>query len=352
VKRVLILPRYDRLGASSRYRTFQFLPALRSAGIQTAVAPLLSNAHLLRAYRIGPGGSPSRETMLRAGARRLAAVFSAFRYDAVILEKELMPRIPLHLETLLLLQRVPYIADYDDAVYVAYKDGLDDAHSRIGTIVRKATKVFAGNHHLASVFRRLNENTEYMPTVIDMRSYPVVKKHANQSTAVIGWIGTPITAPYLQHARAALSLLARRGVSFRLDVIGAEPVGLSDVPARSVEWSEATEASSLLDVDIGIMPLPDTEWTRGKCGLKLLQYMACGLPVVASPVGANRDIVLDEETGFLPHDAEEWADSLARLIASRDLRERLGGQGRERVAELYSLQRWADTYVRHVLDVV
>jgi glycosyltransferase involved in cell wall biosynthesis len=205
--------------------------------------------------------------------------------------------------------------------------------------MRHASMVVAGNGYLAARARSAGAaNVEVLPTVVDLERYtsPVRRVAEAAVPIVIGWIGSPATVGYLQVLAKPLARLATdRAIELR--VIGA-PATLPGVPVTQVPWSEATEVQAIGSCDIGIMPLTDSPWERGKCAYKLIQYMACGLPVVASPVGANRQIVEPGINGFLAAEPAQWETALKRLADDAALRLRFGQAGRALVEAQYSLQ--------------
>jgi glycosyltransferase involved in cell wall biosynthesis len=285
--------------------------------------------------------------------RRLLRTISARSVSAVVIEKEVLPRFPVLLEPLMSAAGARLITDFDDAVYLEYKGGLSPERGRIGAVVRASRKVFAGNRHLVDVFRPLNRETVFVPTVLDLARYPAIRDHREVGRVVVGWIGSPLNTKYLGLIRGALTRLAQeKHIEIELRLIGGQPFNIPGLKIVTESWSEDTEAHSLLQLDIGIMPIPDDEWGRGKCGLKILQYMASGLPVVASAVGANLDIVLHGETGYLARTQEQWWQYLLILASNHVARRTLGEAGRERVREAYSLERWGEVYVREVAKVV
>lgn len=334
---VLMLTRYGRLGASSRLRFLAYLPALRDAGFRVTEAPLLDDAYLRALYA---GRRAGRTRIAAAYARRVAALRGARRHDLVWLEKEALPWLPFGMEAAAGLGRVPYVMDIDDAWFERYAGHrLAPVRALLGgkfaALARNARIVLAGNPYLADWARGAGcSDVRLLPTVVDSARYPVLPCPGGASgPATVGWIGSPSTARYLDMVGGAL---ARLGTAVRLRVVGASDLALP-VPAACAPWREETETEELGRFDIGIMPLPDNPWERGKCGYKLIQYMAAGRPVVASPVGVNTSLVRHGVNGFLAEGEDAWADALGRLAADPDLRARMGAAGRRLVEEHYAL---------------
>jgi glycosyltransferase involved in cell wall biosynthesis len=338
---VLFLTKYARNGASSRYRFFQYLPWLAQAGIHCQVMSLFDDAYLVHRYQSGRGHVGD---IARAFLRRLAALATVRRFDLVVVEYELLPYFPALPERWLGWLGVPYVVDYDDALFHQY-----DQHKhgwvrhllgrKIALVMRKAHLVTAGNAYLADYAHRAGaKRVEIIPTVIDLERYPrAIATQPSNSIFTIGWIGSPATAKYLEAIATALAEICADGMG-RVRLIGSGPVDLPGVPFEVLQWDETTEVSAMQQFDVGIMPLPDEPWERGKCGFKLIQYMACGLPVVASPVGVNCEIVEPGVNGFLAGTTEEWAQALRTLLDDAGLRQRMGQVGRLKVEERYSLQ--------------
>jgi glycosyltransferase involved in cell wall biosynthesis len=336
--RVLLLSRYDRLGASSRLRLYQYLPYLESHGFEVTVAPLLSDDYVRGLY----SGNIPWVSVLHAYITRLGYLLWGKKYDLVWVEKEMLPWVPGWIELGLFPTRVPLVLDYDDAIFHRY-----DLHGvslvrrllgrKIDAVMRRADLVVAGNDYIGERAKRAGaRRVELMPTVVDTDRYTTAT--ASLSTPVtVGWIGSPSTAHYLDLVAPVLrKMIASRGV--RVMAIGANRAQLTQLPIDFQPWSEDTEAEEIRKFDIGIMPLPDSPWERGKCGYKLIQYMACGKPVVASPVGANNVIVQHGLNGFLANDERGWIDALDTLCGSSVLRQAMGQKGRELVDSKYSLQ--------------
>lgn len=321
----------------------QYVPLLRARGFDVTVQPLVDDAALVRRYRRGGYGIGS---LAAAYARRSAALVRSNRFDLAWVEKEALPWLPAALERGML--RVPYVLDYDDAVFHGY-----DMHPsavvrrmlgrRTDALMRGAAMVTAGNAYLAERAVAAGAGrVERVPTVVDLDRYPERPAPAPEpSLQRIAWIGSPSTARYLQALAGPLRELSRQR-RFCLRVIGAGAFTLPGVDVEALAWDEAQEARLLQECSIGVMPLEDGPWERGKCGYKLVQYMACGLPVVASPVGANVDIVGGSGAGFLARDASDWQSLLGRLLDDAGLRARLGGNGRRQVEKVYSMQAQVD----------
>lgn len=338
--RVLALPRYAQLGASSRLRTFQYLPQLRAAGFEVDVVPMFDDEYIHKLYG---EAAISRTAILRYYLKRISTLSRARAYDIIWFEKELMPWLPTALEHVLLPSRVKLVLDCDDAVFHRY-----DAHAsswvrrslgpKIGELMARVDLVVAGNEYLAQHARASGaERVEVVPTVVDLTRYPLSGSRRMDGDVVIGWIGSPSTAGYLKAVLPAFRDL-QHDRRLKFVAIGANPAQVEGTPFTAQEWREDSEARQLQQIDIGIMPLPDAPWERGKCGYKLVQYMASGLPVVASPVGINTSLVVDGVNGYLASSMEEWTARLAALADDRLLRARMGATGRAMVEKSYSLQ--------------
>ena len=336
---VLILSRHAPQAASSRLRTHQYIPYLREAGAKVSVAPFFDATYLQRVY--AAGGRRHALDVAKAYLRRLRALFGVRRYSAIWVEKELFPFLPAPFEALLSLLGVPWVVDYDDATFHSY----DHHHrgfvrtvlgSKLDPLIGGARIVGVGNSYLEAYMRAHGARAVVrIPTTVDIQRYSVQPEQPDEEFRV-GWIGTPKTAKYLKRLFPALREVARNRL-LRLVTIGAPPLGDIGVPVEQHAWSPDTEAQLLSSLHVGVMPLPDEPWERGKCGYKLIQYMACGRPVIASPVGVNTDIVTTE-VGFLASTDEEWVTSIEALANDPGQRIRMGASGRRLVEQDYTVQ--------------
>lgn len=340
VSNVLVLTKYGGLGASSRLRFLQYLPWMEQSNVEVNVQALISDELLLMRYQRGAYGL---WPLLKAYADRIKILYQGRLFDVVWIEKEALPWFPFWLE-LWLLRRVPYVLDFDDAIFHSY-----DMHRsawvriiygrRIDRLMEGAQLVIAGNQYLADrAVAAGARRVELMPTVVDLARYPVKSVASIATKPRVVWIGSPSTVQYLQELAVPLGKLSKRQ-AFTLRVIGGGNISMQGVDVELVDWTAETEARAIVECDVGIMPLRDTPWEQGKCAYKLIQYMACGLPTVASPIGVNRDVIIDGETGFFADADSAWMEKIELLLRDAGLRQRLGLAGRARVEAKYCLQQ-------------
>jgi glycosyltransferase involved in cell wall biosynthesis len=240
-----------------------------------------------------------------------------------------------------LLGRRPYIYDFDDAFYLKYRSGrLGKLRPVLGNkfdcVIGGAAAVTAGNYSLQLYASALNPSCTFLPTVVDTTRY-VAKARVRNAGFTVGWVGSPSTAPYLSELIEPLQQLGREG-RVKFVVVGGKAPAIPGVEISEVKWDEDCEVDLINGFDVGVMPLPDDEWARGKCAFKLIQYMACGVPVIGSRVGANIDVV-KEGYGFLANSADEWLQCFRRLRDNRDLAEDMGQDARKFIVEHYSLRQ-------------
>jgi len=343
--RVLLLSRYDRLGASSRLRLIQYMDYFRKTRVndlEFEISPLLPDAYVRFLY-----GQERSSQMVRVAIsyiKRVRRLCTLRNVDLIWLEKELFPWTPYFIEKLFLRWR-PYILDIDDAVFHRY-----DMHSspwirwllgkKIDAIMKNSALVFAGSQYLVTRAELAGvKQIEMIPTVVDLNRYPFPCNEVPEFNVVlkIGWIGSPISQHYLQQLEVPLKELNAQ-FPIKLLVVGvSDDFEFSGAPMERIVWSESREVEIISSMDVGIMPLSDDGWAKGKCAYKLIQYMACGKPVVASRVGENCTVVKNGENGFLVSNSEEWLFAL-RQCKSRTLRKKLGQHGRELIEKKYSLQ--------------
>ena len=351
--RALFLTKYSREVASSRYRFLQYCPYLESQGIHCDASPLTDGKYLEHLYTMRRG---SAADYAKAFGRRIFSILKARKYDVAVIEYEILPFFPPFFERLFSGMSIPCVVNYDDAVFYRYSQHPNGLVRRllggkIDTVMRESDLVIAGNDFLAKYAANSGAaRVEIIPTAVDLERYPK-KPFAPSGVFTIGWIGSPSTTKYLMEIAPALAKICAGGKA-RVVLIGSGSVKLPGVPLEIRPWSEEAEVRDLESCDAGIMPLHNGLWERGKCGLKTIQYMACSLPAVVSPVGVNTELVEDGVNGFLAPDTAGWAKALETLRDDLALREAMGVAGRRKVESAYSLQVTAPKMAYLIWDVV
>lgn len=308
--RILFLTDSSIRGASFRYRIYQYIGILESEGIECAVA------------------HPREAPFHRIGRLR--------DYGIVFVQKKLLP-IPWVLSAGLVAKNLFF--DFDDAIWTCPNLNWSSVtrakvRLRLRTILSKSSRVIAGNTYLGEYAKRHNRNVTIIPTCVDTDYYrPAACRRDGKLR--IGWIGSKPNLIYLERLEPVFKRLSPDETS--LTVVCNRKYESPNLPTEFVPWSLEGELAALQKMDIGIMPLTDDEWTRGKCGFKTIQYMACGIPSISSPVGVNNEIVTNGQNGFLANDDDQWVEKLSLLIHDQDLRESIGHEGRRTVEDKYSI---------------
>jgi glycosyltransferase involved in cell wall biosynthesis len=338
-----LVPNLYDTSPGQRFRLEQWMPLLRASGVEITLAPFeCEELHRL----LHQPGRIARKLWLigRAFGRRVRTLMQVRKYDAIYVFREASMLGPPLFEHWASRTGVPMIFDFDDAIFVPYVSPSNGYLSylkfpgKTRAICRLSAHVMAGNPYLAEYARQVNDNVTIIPTTIDTDKYSIAQPYSREgagSVPVIGWSGSFSTVQHLDTLRGALQRLARQE-RFKLCVIGTPRYDLDGVEVEALPWRAATELDDLSAIDIGVMPLPDDQWSKGKCGLKALQYMALGIPTICSPVGVNSEIIHEGENGLLAGSEDEWVEKLALLLRSPDLRCRLGAAGRATVEQKYS----------------
>jgi glycosyltransferase involved in cell wall biosynthesis len=320
-----------------RFRFEQWAPILSSHGVAITYSTFLGEADFRLLYQPGRIGKKGM-AVLRGYARRVGLLATLDRFDVAFVYREAAFLGSAWLEALI-ARRCPIVYDFDDAIYLADSSEANRAFGflkrpgKAAAVCALASAVTVGNDTLAAFARRHTARVEVIPTTIDTDAYRVVGREPNPRP-VVGWTGSPTTARYLLALEPALRRLRTRH-DFELRVVGAE-VAMTGFDVRCVPWRADSEADDIRAFDVGLMPLDDDEWARGKCALKALQYMALGIPPVVSPVGASAVIVRDGINGFHASSSDHWVNRLAVLLADPALRARLGAAARATVQDHYA----------------
>ncbi len=289
--------------------------------------------------------------------RRFVDILTIPLYNGVVIQKTLYPVGSLFPEKLLFLLAKNVIFDFDDTVYL-HPPHIHRLISRlkrpkkVNFLLKHSKQVLAGNPYLAEYAKRFNSNVAVVPTVINLERYKIPKQPVSSNNALsIGWIGSRDTIFYLKNLSEILIKVSKK-YKIILKVIGIEDFTLEGVTVKSKKWFYETEIMEIKSFDIGICPLPDDDWTRGKCGLKVLQYMAAGIPTVCSPVGVHKEIIQNGINGFLAGSEQDWIEKLSTLIENDQLRECMGKSGRETVEKRYALRNMSPKLLKYLLSVI
>lgn len=362
--RALILSTLPREGPSARPRLYAYERHLRQAGIEPVYAPLLSSAAARRFYALGGVARGRRLAAAAAGALgRLTRLLRAGRFDVVVVHRDLLPRGNRLALRLLQRARVPFVYDFDDAIYLAPRDFVEEGEESRARMARgkdpretedlvaSADLVLAGNARLAEQARAWNPNVRVQPTPVDTDVFrPPLRPSEPDAAGRVGWIGSPTATYCLRSLRAALGRVGHRR-RYTLLVVGAgEPIEVPNVTVQQHDWKLEREAEDYRSLDVGLYPLPDNEWTRGKCGYKALVYMASGAVPVVSPVGVNVDLVEAGVRGLHARDDDEWVGAVDRLLNDPEERAEMSVRGREFVERNFSVRALQAGFVAALRD--
>ena len=359
LKVLVLASKAPGLAPGQRFRFEQWAPRLRrDHGIMLDLIPFESPRLSQLLYQRGHFAAKAARVSYDF-FRRASAAFAARSYDAVLVFREAALIGPAIYESLIAALGKPIIYDFDDTIWSPAQAHMNGIFSRLhfygktSRICRLATAVTPGNEFLAEYARNRNSSVFIMPTSIELDDYPVIAEPSSAEPFVVCWTGSTSTLPHFEHARAALEQLAKT-IPVAVKVICNEPPArpIAGAEMRFVRWSPEREAQELGDCHAGIMPLPDDEIARGKCGLKALQYMATGRPVVVSPVGVNTEIIRDGVNGLLASSTDEFVAALTRLAEDPDFRRRMGAEARRTIEERYSGEVVAKAFAQVVRSVV
>jgi len=389
------------MAGSSRMRSYQYFPYLEKEGMKITVKPFFDEAYLKDFY----AGKKNINTVIKSYLRRFFVLFTIFNYDKIVIEKEIFPFLPAFAEWILKILGIKYVVDYDDAIFHNYDKSSNPIikkflGSKIAKVMRYSGTVVAGNRYLADYAQKAGaKNIEIIPTVIDIKRYsskntgqelppfragerssmgivnglelPPFRAGERSSMGIVnglelppfragetnvsrdhtkfivGWIGTKTTfEKHLLPCKEWIKELQKLDPDINFHIVGIrEDVDLGN-NVNYIQWTEDTEVSEILKMDVGIMPLQNSEWEKGKCAYKLIQYAACGIPGVASEVGMNKDVCVDNETGFIAKTKEDWIEKI-RFLKNNDLaRRQLGKSARKLVEEKYCIQVTAKRWIK------
>jgi len=345
---VLMLPALPEQDASSRFRMYKYVPHLQRNGLEIAIAPpvgswLFSFFYSSIVYHKTSGLKYLLKKMgktilyfLILINRLYQIIFQAKKFDVVVVHRTLFPPRIGFMEKLLLRFNQRFIYDFDDALFA-----LRAFRKTLPNVLAQACVVLAGNNFLADYVRQFNQQVIVLPTCVDMERY-TARPRKPDTNLIIGWTGNPWNLRHLQGIQDALVEVLSRYNHLSLKIV-CDGTRIDFPPHLKNQivyqnWHQDREVADLHTFDLGIMPLLQDEYARGKCGFKLIQYMAVGLPVVCTPLGVNNEIVENEVNGLHATSNEEWILQLCRLIENEKLRTELGMEGRQHIQEHYTIK--------------
>lgn len=329
---------------SQRFRFEQYLTFLEEAGFSYDYSWLIDEADDKFFYQ--PGNMHIKiRVFVKSWLRRLKHVLNAGNYDIVFVHREAFMTGSIFFEKLIKKSGAKLVFDFDDAIW--HYD-VSDANRKLGwlkrpsktkEIIRLSDAVIAGNSYLSNYASPLNNKVSVIPTTIDTNYHkPHVLRDWDPATVCIGWTGSLTTVKHFRTIEPVLKRIKEKyGDKVRFKLIGDATYHNPEIDLRGVAWKLESEVEDLSDIDIGIMPLPNDEWAKGKCGFKGLQYMAMEVPAVLSPVGVNMEIIRHGENGFLASAEEEWESVLSLLIENPSLRREIGKSARKDIEQKYSV---------------
>lgn len=292
--------------------------------------------------------------LTRAFARRLSHFSLLKKYDVIFVYRAAAMVGPAILERLMKLSGRPIILDFDDAIFMPHTAEANRLFSwlkfagKTGSICRLSTSVTVGNEWLADYARKYNPKTFVVPTSIDTDAYQPIEKEKHNKV-IVGWTGSSTSQYHLEMFEPTLAkLLEKQDVEIR--VISNREPAFKTVPYTWREWSPETEIREIGSLDIGIMPNPDDEWSKGKCALKALQYMSMAIPTICSDIGANREVIQNGKNGFLAATESDWLEQLEKLILDEKLRRQMGQAARDTVVEKYSMTKCAELFKNVIIE--
>lgn len=349
-----------RLGRSpgQRFRWEQYLPYLRENGFQCDFEYMISPEDDKAFY--APGNFINKALIfLRCWIKRFRDTIKARRYDVVFIQREAFMTGSIFFEKRFKKTGAKIVFDFDDSIWL---QNVSEANrlfaflknaSKTSRLIEMSDVVIAGNEYLAQYARQFNQNVEIVPTTIDTNEYKPLRNADPSAKITIGWSGSITT---IQHFKFSLPFLAKikekYGDRVAIKVIGDGNYVNDALGIKGLPWKKETELSDLNSFDIGIMPLPDDEWAKGKCGLKGLQYMALEIPTIMSPVGVNTTIIHDGGNGFLAATDEDWINKASMLIDDSELRMKMGKAGRQTVIDHYSIDSQKENYLRIIRNLL
>ncbi len=343
---------------SQRYRFEQYFSFLRENGFECDLSFILNERDEKLFY--GPGNIPEKFFItLKSAKIRLKDVRLANSYDIVFVQREAFMTGSSFFEKRFSKSKAKLVFDFDDSIWLLDTSAANKiwqwmkSAKKTGKIISLSHLVLAGNQYLADYARQFNNNVKVIPTTIDTAIFKREKEYQDNERICIGWSGSHTTIKHFEAALPYLKKIKQKyGEKVYFKVMGDAEYENKELGIQGIPWTSETEVPVLSGFDIGIMPLPDDQWVKGKCGLKGLSYMSLEVPTIMSGVGVNTEIINDGVNGFIANTDEEWVDKISRLIDSFELRKKLGQNARKTVEVSYSLESQKMNYLNYLKELL
>ena len=364
---ILALTKYPYEGPSSRYRFYNYQKCFKKNSIDMTIEPFFSKSYFTTTNKIKKVFMVLLSYFYRVSLLLNLLIFKN-RYKVVLIEYELLPYFPAIFEYLLKKRGIKYIVDYDDAAFHKYDMNYNGfarpflkffLKNKIAKVIKYANYVIVCNDYLESYAKRYNSNIFRLPTVVLLDRYKEEMNSFKKENEIftIGWIGSRTTSVYILEILPAIEKFIENYQNVKFDLVGFDKNLLSEEEINRyhlniITWSEEHEIKNILDFDIGIMPLHNDPWSRGKCGFKLIQYMSCKKPVVASPVGVNCSIVENEKNGFLVNSLDEWFSAFEKLYLDEKLRVKMAKNNFKKIEDEFNYEKNCNYYVKLMKNMI
>ncbi|MFL2565711.1 MAG: glycosyltransferase family 4 protein [Parvicellaceae bacterium] len=351
MKKILFLAhhRIDR-SPGQRYRFEQFFDYLELKGIQCFLANIINEKDEIALYH-----SKSILKKIKIGLnsykRRWIHTSEIHQYDLIVIYREVLPTKSIYFEKYISKNNIPIVYDFDDAIWVKDVSEVNKKISflkdekKIEKILPLCKHITCGNEYLANFARKINPNVTIIPSTVDTDLYKPIVTSSKSDIVKIGWVGSHTTVKHFEMITDVyLELKKKFKNKIEFVLIGDEQYHNKQLGIKGVKWENKKEVELFNSFDIGIMPIPNNEWSKGKCGMKGLLYMSVGIPTVMSAVGMNKKIIQNGKNGFLANKSSEWLEILSNLIENKNLRKKVGAKGRDSVEKNYSKNVVKETY--------
>ena len=352
-KSLIIFSRYNKQSASVRYRYIQYFDELKNNNVDVYLSYLFDEKFFKKKILLN---KLNFIIIFYSYLKRFFKILFLDKNTTVLIHLELFPYLPSFGEKILSLKKNKIILDLDDAIFYQYNDikknilniFLKNKFNKIFKLPN--LNIFSGNSYNIEEIKKVNPYINYkiFPTVVNVSKYNQKSKIKKNKNFTIVWIGSPSTSNYLKLIINPLKILCNE-YDIRLRLIGCGFLELQDIQFESYMWNQKTEIELISECHVGIMPLKDDNWSRGKCGFKLIQYMACGIPGIASPIGVNNEIIDHGINGYLVKSNNDWIKYIIKLKEDINLYEEISKKAYEKVFSKYSFDVYKDQFIKSIL---